>query len=167
MPKIKNEVNQSITNSIKNKLHDCHKDPWSHQNWPEHLLIRFHWSQNWLPGTNLGAKIGYSGTNLGAKIGYPKQTWEPKMVTRNKPRSQNWLPRNKTGSQNWLPGTNLGAKICYPEGVRKFNLKCLKGVWTVSWHLDIVWMVSEPCLDLSGMSLEHALNVSGPCLDYD
>ena len=32
------------------------------------------WSQNWLPGTNLGAKIGYSGTNLGAKIGYPEQT---------------------------------------------------------------------------------------------
>ena len=39
------------------------------------------WSQNWLPGTNLGAKIGYPGTKLGAEIGYPEQTWEPKFVT--------------------------------------------------------------------------------------
>ena len=68
------------------------------------------WSQNWLPGTNLGAKIGYPGTKLGAKIGYPEQIWEPKLVSRNK----------------------LGAKIVYPDGVRKVNQKCLEGVWTVS-----------------------------------
>ena len=33
-------------------------------------------SQKWLPGTNLGAKIGNLGTKLGAKIGYLEQTWE-------------------------------------------------------------------------------------------
>ena len=37
--------------------------------------------QKWLPGTNLGAKIGYPGTKLGAKIGYPEQTWEQKLIT--------------------------------------------------------------------------------------
>ena len=52
------------------------------QTWEPKLVTRNKpRSQNWLPGTNLGAKIGYPGTKLEAKIGYPEQTWEPKFVT--------------------------------------------------------------------------------------
>jgi len=44
----------------------------------------------------------------------PEQTWETKLVTRNKPRRQNWLPGKNLGAKIGYPGTKLGAKIGYP-----------------------------------------------------
>ena len=88
-----------------------------------------------------------------------EQTWDPKLVTRNKPGNQNLLPR---GCQEKFIKCVWKVFGWCPDSVHMLYWWCLDHVWTLSGLcLDGVWMLSWLCLDCV-WNIKNVWRVSGP-----
>ena len=115
-------------------------------------------SQNWLPGTNLGAKIGYL-----------EQTWEPKLVTRKvSGKCQECLL--KVSGRCLIVSTSCLVGVwtyldCVWTMSRLYleHKTCLESVWNC---LECVWMCLEHVWTVSRLCLEHVHTFCGPCPEH-
>ena len=108
-------------------------------------------SQNWLPGTNLGAKIGYPKGVRKVPGKFIKSVWR---VSRQFPQAV-WL----VSGHIW---TVSGPCLDYIWNI--------KHVWRVSgpvWNVSgCVWMCLEHVWTVSRLCLEHVHTFCGPCSEH-